>query len=399
MPKDYSHNHYVPEWYQKRFLLGQSKFFYLDLAPEVVTRGPHTYTRKAMLRWGPPSCFAQDDLYTTQWAGLKNTDIEQFFFGALDTRGRAALEFFNDYSIRNGLHEAFENLLRYMSAQKLRTPKGIAYLSMLLGLRAKNHLLIALQQLHTMHCAIWTDAVWQIAEATQSSTKFIISDHPVTVYNRGCFPGSAVCRGGMEPDIRMVATQTLFPLSPDKILILTNLAWVRNPYQDPRKYGPNKRLFHTGMFMGTSLQRGRHLSEQEVREINYIIKRRAHRYIAAAEREWLYPEELLPSTHWSKFGNGYLLMPDPRDISMGGQIYVGYKDGTSEAWNEYGQRPWERGFEDAKRFERESATLHRFQAEFAALYGPTWRGWSEEFGNEGPRSDSPDMQEWRTKRP
>jgi hypothetical protein len=27
--------------------------------------------------------------------------------------------------------------------------------------------------------------------------------------------------------------------------------------------------------------------------INYIIKSRAHRYVAAAEREWLYPEQPL----------------------------------------------------------------------------------------------------------
>jgi len=34
----------------------------------------------------------------------------------------------------------------------------------------------------------------------------------------------------------------------------------------------------------------RHLTEQEVREINFIVKARAHRYVAAADKEGLYPE-------------------------------------------------------------------------------------------------------------
>lgn len=34
------HNHYVPIWYQERFMLpDQDRYFRLDLKPEVVTRG------------------------------------------------------------------------------------------------------------------------------------------------------------------------------------------------------------------------------------------------------------------------------------------------------------------------------------------------------------------------
>jgi hypothetical protein len=38
-------------------------------------------------------------------------------------------------------------------------------------------------------------------------------------------------------------------------------------------------------------------------EINYITKKRAYRYVAAAEKEWLYPERYLPTTHWNKLGS------------------------------------------------------------------------------------------------
>ena len=124
------------------------------------------------------------------------------------------------------------------------------------------------------------------------------------------------------------------------------------------------------------IQTHRSLSENEVLQINYITKKRALKYIAGAERDWLYPEKYLSLTHWNKFGNGYLLMPEPREIHMGGETYIGYKDGISEGWNEYGVRPWQKGFEDEKRYAEESNALDRFQAEWAEMQGPEFRGTS-----------------------
>ncbi len=385
----FRHNHYVPEWYQRRFLpSGSGKFHYLDLHPETITSDCHSYTRSALLRWGPPSCFAQEDLYTIQFGDNPNVDIERYFFGQVDSNGRQAVEFFSDFQIRSGLHEAFSHLLRYMSVQKLRTPKGLGWLAHVARTQHRQSVLTLLQHIQSMHGAHWTDAIWQIADAKHSKTKFIITDHPVTVYNRGCFPGSKYCRGYNDPDIRCAATQTLFPLNSEKILIFTNLAWVRDPYQSGLAISPNPNLFHDTVFKATDIQRGRCLSEEEVLQINYIMKMRAHRYIASTEREWLFPERNLKSARWSKFGDGYLLMPDPRDVHMGGEVYVGYKDGHSEAWNEYVHRPWQRGFKDERRNVRESQGLRKFQAEFAALYGPEQRGWSEQFHNDGPRTYS-----------
>jgi hypothetical protein len=379
----------VPEWYQKRFLpSGGGKFHYLDLRPEEITRDGHTYTRSSILRWGSPRCFAQEDLYTIRFGNRLNVDLERYFFGEVDSKGRIAVDFFSDFQIKDGLHEAFHDLLRYMSVQKLRTPKGLAWLSHIARTQHRQSVLILLQQIQAMHCAHWTDAVWQIAEAKESSTKFILTDHPVTVYNRRCFPGSRFCRDFNDPDVRYAATQTIFPLTSEKLLILTNLAWVRNPYQSELSVSPNPDLFHSTIFKATSIQQERQLSEEEVLQINYIMKQRAYRYLASLERDWLFPEKHLESTHWSRFGDGYLLMPDPRDICMGGTVYVGYEGGRSESWNEYGHRPWQKDFEDARRFEKESRGLRKFQAEFSALYGPEQRGWSHEFGNKGPKTYS-----------
>ena len=67
---NYKRNHYVPKWYQYRFLpdkLSEKKFYYLDLKPDIVFSNKQNYTRKALLRWGPSSCFCEDDLYTTKF--------------------------------------------------------------------------------------------------------------------------------------------------------------------------------------------------------------------------------------------------------------------------------------------------------------------------------------------
>jgi hypothetical protein len=384
----FKRNHYVPEWYQKRFMLpGQGKYWYLDLKPEGVVRNGHKFTRHDLLHWGPGSCFAEDDLYTTKWGTGENIDIEKFFFGRVDSEGKRGVEFFSDFQFDHpGQEAAYHGLMNYMSVQKLRTPKGLGWLSSLPERNDYNQRLLLLQQIQNIYCATWSECIWLIADAAKSPTKFIISDHPVTVYNRACFPGSEWCRGFYDPDIRMVATHTFFPLSIERILIFTNLAWVRNPYQNERKLRPNPGYFRNTIFNFTDIQRYRNLVEQEVLEINYITKQRALRYIAGADREWLYPERYLPSTRWNKFGKGLLLMPEPREIHMGGEVMVSYKGGGVDAWNEYGHRPWQKGYEDDRRSAEESNALSRFQAEWAVMQGPEYRGTSSQFHreHEGP---------------
>jgi hypothetical protein len=126
-------------------------------------------------------------------------------------------------------------------------------------------------------------------------------------------------------------------------------------------------------------------------QINYVTKRRALRYVAGAQKDWLYPERRLRDDHWRKLGDGYLFMPEPREIHMGGEIYFGFEDGSSEAFGTYGHRPWQEGYEDAARESRERNSLERFKAEWAAKYGPEYRAISFAFGGRSLKSDSPDM--------
>lgn len=62
-------HHYVPEWYQHRFLdagAGQTKLYYLDMHPDLIDRGPRLppIPRTALRPLGPANCFYQDHLYT-----------------------------------------------------------------------------------------------------------------------------------------------------------------------------------------------------------------------------------------------------------------------------------------------------------------------------------------------
>jgi hypothetical protein len=398
--KTYRKNHYVPEWYQHRFLLpgpGEKKSYYLDLKPERRVSNGHAYVRNELLRWGPENCFWESDLYTTKIGPWESTEIEKEFFGRVDSYPLFALDYFANFEHPSVDAKSLHALLPYMSIQKLRTPKGLAYLAQVTRQASKNVVLLMLQELQQMHCAIWMEAVWSIADASESATKFIVSDHPVTVYNRGCFPASPACTGANDPEIWLSGTHTLFPLNLEKILILTNLSWVRYPYGNPVKSRPNPNLFRSAMFNFMQIQTSRKLSELEVNEINFIIKKRAYRYIAAAMKEWLYPEKKITTQYWDKLGKGYLLMPDPRSLSFSAEILIGFKDKRATAYDAYGRRPWQKDYDDKNQRECEWETFHAFQGEFARMFGPQRRGRSFDHGQLSPEEDDPEYHAYHLK--
>ncbi|HTD68388.1 MAG TPA: DUF4238 domain-containing protein [Candidatus Limnocylindria bacterium] len=391
MSNEYRNNHYVPVWYQKRFVpVGQQaqEIHYLDLRPGyfVDPRGI-AHSKRALRRQGFRKCFAEDNLYTTKFGAEESKNIEKHFFGEIDDKGSCSVDFFAKFDHTGMEDGAFQNLVMYMSTQKLRTPKGLEWLALQAGTKDKNAILSLMTQLRRLHCAIWTECVWLIADASKSETKFIVSDHPVTVYNRRCGPKSQWCRGANDPDIRYHATHTIFPLSLEKVLILTNLSWVRNPYQSETGIRPNPNLFRGSIFNVLGVQILRSFSEQEVREINFIIKSRARRYIGAGKEEWLFPEKHVSKSNWNTYGHGYLLMPDPRDVTYGGEMYMGFSDGTSTAFDPYGRRPGQPDFGKESRENSEFDTLQRFQGEFARLFGPYRRGRSREIAELSPERD------------
>jgi len=240
--------------------------------------------------------------------------------------------------------------------------------------------------LRNLYCAIWTESIWQIADASLSETKFIVSDHPVTVYNKACGPQWSKRHG--DPDVRLNATHTLFPMSLNKILILSNLSWVRNPYQAEMNLRPNPVYFRGAIFKMMDVQVERKLSEQEVREINFIIKSSAMNFIAGAKEDWLYPEKYVSKSNWNIFGDGLLLMPDPRSVNAGGDIMMGFKDGTSDAFDSYGRKPWDPKYKQESDDSKEFRSLYKFKGEFATKFGPKRRGRTWDLGKLEPEVDS-----------
>jgi hypothetical protein len=400
MSTQYRNNHYVPQWYQKRFIpLGQAdnELFYLNLKPDPFTdsRGV-THSARAVRKQGPRFCFAEDDLYTTWFGTQRRTGIEQIFFGQIDDNGRNAVDFFANYEhlVSGWDGDQFNYMVLYMSTQKLRTPKGLDWLASKAGSNDRDVVLRHMLGLRQLHCAIWTECIWQIADASQSDTKFIISDHPVTAYNRFLGPrNKRWCRGSNDPDIALNATHTIFPLSRDKVLILTNLSWVRNPYQSGVAPRPNPNPMRPAMFNFQTVQTSRILSEQEVREINFIVKSRAHRYVAAGQEDWLYPEQHISKSDWNNYGDGLLLMPDPRGVQFTGEMFIGWKDGSSTAFDEYGRRPWQEDF-GKHAAQDEFDTLYRFKGDFAEKFGPHRRGIAFNTGDIDPEKDTDSMHEY-----
>ncbi len=371
------------------------ELFYLDLKPRTFydSQG-RAHKTKAVRKLGFRHCFAEKDLYTTKFGAEESTKIEQVFFGKIDSRGKHGVEYFANFEHPSINSDAFQDLMMYMSTQKLRTPKGLGWLSDRLKTIDQHKILQFMMQLRQLYCAIWTECIWLIADASQSNTKFIISDHPVTVYNRRCGPRSHWCRGNNDPDIWLQGTHTIFPLSLEKILILTNLSWVRNPYQSPVDLRPNPNPLRNAMFKFTDIQTLRHLTEQEVREINFIIKSRALHHIAATKEEWLYPDEHISKSQWNVYGDGYLCMPDPRPIHLGGGVLWGYDDGSGGAMDEYGRLPWQKDYSKEDKSLQEAKTLYSFKGEFARLYGPYRRGRSFEFMKIDPEKDDEKKHEY-----
>jgi hypothetical protein len=51
----------------------------------------------------------------------------------------------------------------------------------------------------------------------------------------------------------------------------------------------------------------------------------------------------------------------------------------------YGHKPWQRGYKDKERDDREWAAMQKFKAEWAATYGPEYRAIGRDMGLRQPR--------------
>lgn len=329
-------NHYVPIWYQRGFLEPKSgKLAYRDLQPKVHPL-PNGSFRQGLSRFqsSPKQCFVQEDLYSTFFETRVSDEIEKRLFGAIDTDGAPAIRAFIGEDVRQW-HKHFQMLFRFIDVQKLRTPKGLDWLRAQYPRLSQNQLMVEMQAIQAMHCTIWSEGVREIVSAVDCTTKFIISDHPVTVYNHALPPDAEACRYPLDPSIAMKASQTIYPLDRDHCLILTNLEYAKNDTAVPTEKRTFARSFRTSMVRTDAFARLRRLDDDEVRQINRIVKARASRFIAAGREEWLDPE-VGDVTPWSSL-RGVLRPPERALFKFGGEMYAKFDDGRVHYQDQFGR--------------------------------------------------------------
>ncbi|MBR0694588.1 DUF4238 domain-containing protein [Bradyrhizobium lablabi] len=336
-------NHYVPQWYQHGFFeLGRNTLAYLDLTPpEKVLDDGRIISGRALFDAPTSRSFYETDLYSTFFGTSVNDEIERRLFGDIDRRGSKALKAFAGTAVGEW-HDQFHTLFEYIDIQKIRTPKGLDWLKAQYPTLTQNELMFEMQGIRMMHCTIWTEGVREIVSAEDADVKFIISDHPVTIYNHAAPPDSRICAYPHDPAIALKASQTIFPLSRDFCVILTNLEYAKDPSTSPLDKRTFARNYRNSMVRTDAFIRTRKLSGQEVARINYILKARARRYIAAGRKEWLYPEVVV-SDPWCELRKT-LLPPKDEMWYFGGEMFAQFESGHVHYQDEFGRTEKQREF-------------------------------------------------------
>jgi hypothetical protein len=101
----------------------------------------------------------------------------------------------------------------------------------------------------------------------------------------------------------------------------------------------NARRYDQVMMYARNIQFDRELDEDEVIRINLILKSKATRFIAAGNKEWLYPEKLVRRSGWAIIDDDWFLLPNLWKIGFTSGVVMGYEDGSSWAADEYGHHP------------------------------------------------------------
>lgn len=330
-------NHYVPQWYQEGFFEpGRSSLAYVDLTPDrkVLPDGRVIVQRGAWDETPTTMAFRQKDLYSTFFGTSVNDEIERRLFGDIDTKGSKAVRAFAGTDKREW-HQHFQTLFEFIDIQKIRTPKGLDWLHAQYPALSQNELMFEMQGIRMLHCTTWVGGVREIVSAEDSDVKFIISDHPVTIYNHAAPPTDGTCAYPLDPGIALRGSQTIYPLNRDFCLILTNLEYAKDPNTSPLEKKTFPRNFRQSLTRVDAFIRTRKLTGQEVAQVNFVIKSRARRYIAAGQKEWLYPEKTVKPP-WGELRKVFV---PPKDglFHFGGEMFVRYESGDVHYQDEFGR--------------------------------------------------------------
>lgn len=328
-------NHFVAQWYQKGFMDERDcQLCYVTRRNIDLKNGEFKIVNSK--KWHTPAQqFYKVDLYSTFLGVEINDDIEQKLFGPIDDNGSKAIRAFLNDDLSEW-HHNFNNLFVYLDAQKLRTPKGLEWIKSKYHELSQLQLMMEMQSLRTMHCTLWAESVRELVSAEDSDVKFIISDHPVTIYNYACPPDSELCEYPNDPDISLKGSQTIFPLDKNRCLILTNLEYAQDPDNvNPLEQRINATRVRQSMVNTIEFIKTRKLTAGEVVKINHVIKSRAQSSVAAGKEDWLHPENLV-TCDWASI-RSVLLPPAGELHRFGGEMFVKFKDGSVQYQDAFGR--------------------------------------------------------------
>jgi len=328
-------NHYVAQWHQKGFMHARDTQLCHLTRREIDLKNGDTKTVLSKKWHTTAQKFYGRDLYSTFFGDEVNDEIEQKLFGPIDDTGSKAIRAFltDDQS---QWHTNFEDLFIYIDAQKLRTPKGLDWIKGKYPELSQIQLMMEMQALRSMHCTLWAEGVRELVSAEDSDVKFIISDHPVTVYNHACPPDTDLCRYPNDPDISLKGSQTIFPLDKNRCLILTNLEYAQDPAAaNPLQQRTNATRIRRSMVKTIEFIATRNLTAGEVTKINHVIKSRARSSVAAGKEEWLYPENGV-TCDWADIRH-VLLPPTEELYRFGGETFAQFKDGSVHYQDAFGR--------------------------------------------------------------
>lgn len=336
-------NHYVPRWYQEGFFEpGRSAYSYLDLSPpQHALSDGRVVTEKSKFVSPTSRAFCKRDLYSTFFGKSVNDEIERKLFGDIDTRGAHAVRAFLGEDVGEW-HRHFTTFFEYLDVQKIRTPKGLDWLRAQYPRLTQNELMFEMQGIRMMHCTIWTEGVREIVSAQDADVKFIVSDHPVTIYNHAIPPDGTGDDYLNEPSIALKGSQTIFPLNRDFCLILTNLEYAQDNSANPLEKRTFAGNYRNSMVRTDAFIRTRKLTSGEVIRVNRVLKARAKRYIAAGKEEWLYPETW-SAEPWADL-RGVFLPPKNGLWHFGGEMYARFDNGEVYYQDAFGRTEKEREF-------------------------------------------------------
>ncbi|WP_051333780.1 DUF4238 domain-containing protein [Aliagarivorans marinus] len=328
-------NHYIPQWHQKGFMSDRDNQLCHQTRKEFPLPNGELKVVENCKWYTPAQRFYGEHLYSTFFGEEVNDDIERKLFGPIDDNGSKAVRAFLSDD-QTEWHHNFEDFFTYLDAQKLRTPKGLDWIRSKYPELNQLQLMIEMQSLRTIHCTLWAEGVRELVSAEDSDVKFIVSDHPITVYNYACPPDSELCEYPNDPDISLKGSQTIFPLDKNRCLILTNLEYAKDPENaNPLEQRTNATRMRRSMVNTIEFINTRKLTADEVRKINHIIKSRAKTSVAAGKEDWLYPERDT-SCDWAELRH-VLLPPENELHRYGGEMYAHFEDGTVHYQDAFGR--------------------------------------------------------------